>query len=326
MPRSLTVFTMLLALLAAPVAHADLEETRATLRDRMVRLINRDREAYGLAPVQLDLEASRIGDAYCERQLRNGTTGHFTLDGHAPYMRYSFAGGNDGVSENAAAWSADYVFTERALYEMLGRSQDAMMAEMAPRDGHKRTILDPYATHVGVGLAWEKGEFRLVQEFVRRYIDWTRTPAREARLGDLVSLAGKVRPGLRVEAITVHFEPLPVVMTAQHASAIDTYSLPDARKEYRPRLRSTIARRDDGSMIAAQRKYENGSRGDFFAADDGRFTFDVPFPEGPGVYTVVVWVSSYALPRSIPASNISIRVSPFQPASERGAAGGPQRR
>src|SRR5690348_8589910 len=120
----LATITLALALLATPTAHSDVDETRATLRDRMVRLINRDREAYGLPPVQLDLASSAVGDTYCERQIRNGTTGHFTIDGLAPYMRYSFAGGNDGVSENAAAWSADYAFNERALYEMLGRSQD----------------------------------------------------------------------------------------------------------------------------------------------------------------------------------------------------------
>ncbi|HET8796933.1 MAG TPA: CAP domain-containing protein, partial [Thermoanaerobaculia bacterium] len=157
-PTLLTI--LLVALVAFPVAAGDLDATRATLRERMVRLINRDRQAFGLRPVALDAQASAIGDAYCEAQLRNRTTGHFTIDGLAPYMRYSFAGGNDGVSENAAAWSADYTFNERALVEMLGRSQDSMMAERPPRDGHRKTILDPHATHVGIGLAWEKGEFR----------------------------------------------------------------------------------------------------------------------------------------------------------------------
>src|ERR1044071_2175011 len=49
---------------------------------------------------------------------------------------------------------------------------------MAPNDGHKKTILDPHATHVGIGVAWEGGEFRLVHEFVRRYVSWKRPPPR----------------------------------------------------------------------------------------------------------------------------------------------------
>jgi hypothetical protein len=291
-----------------PLVHADVAETRATLRDRMVRLINRDRVAYGLKPVQLDMQASLVGDAYCERQIRNHTTGHYTTDGLAPYMRYSFAGGNDGVSENAAAWSADYAFTDRALYEMLGRSQDAMMGELPPRDGHKRTILDPNATHVGIGLAWEKGEFRLVQEFVRRYVDWTRPLPRSARNTETVALAGRVKPGMRIEAITVHHEPLPETLAAHVASAIDSYSLPDARKEYLPRLRTDVTRASDGSLVVSRRTYENGTRGDFHAGSDGSFSFDITFTEGAGIYTVVVWVSRGEGQKAIGASNISIRV------------------
>ncbi len=320
----LATITIALALVATPPARGDADETRATLRDRMVRLINRDREAYGLPPVELDLPASRIGDTYCERQIRNRTTGHFTTDGLAPYMRYSFAGGNDGLSENAAAWSADYAFNERALFEMLGRSQDAMMAETPPRDGHKRTILDPYATHVGVGLAWEKGEFRLVQEFIRRYIDWTRPLPRQARVGDTILMAGRAHAGTRVEAITVHHEPAPTTMPAHVASAIDTYSLPDERREYLPRLRTTVAVAPDGTMNAARRRYEDGRLGDFATRSDGAFSFEVPIAEGPGIYTVIVWVSQNESRKAIAASNVSIRVDPFVPASgaERGAASG----
>jgi uncharacterized protein YkwD len=314
----LATITLILALLATPTAHSDVDETRATLRDRMVRLINRDREAYGLPPVQLDLASSAIGDTYCERQIRNGTTGHYTIDGLAPYMRYSFAGGNDGVSENAAAWSADYAFNERALYEMLGRSQDAMMGEMPPQDGHRKTILDPYATHVGVGLAWEKGEFRLVQEFIRRYVDFTRPVPRQAHLGDDVKMTGRALAGVRLEAITVHHEGTPEAMAAQVASAIDTYSLPDQRKEYLPRPRGSMGRSAFGM---ARRRQEIDPRGEFITASDGAFSFEVPFTEGPGVYTVVVWVSIGESRKAIAASNISIRVEPFVQSSraERGA-------
>ena len=124
-------------------------------------------------------------------------------------MRYSFAGGNDSVSENAAAWSASYSFSDRALYEMMRRSEEAMMAEKAPHDGHRRTILDPYATHVGIGLAWEKGEFRMTQEFLRRYVTWSRPLPRAAGLYEEIIGAAKPLPGYRVEALSVHHEPIP---------------------------------------------------------------------------------------------------------------------
>jgi uncharacterized protein YkwD len=287
MKRLVIVLAFFSLAIGSPVAHSTsaLEETKTTLREHVLKLINRDRALYNLPPVQLDIASSAIGDEYCRTQIRNRTTGHFTTDGQPPYMRYSLAGGNDGVSENAAAWSANYRFSDRALYEMARRSQDAMMAETPPHDGHKRTILDPHATHVGIGLAWEKGEFRLVHEFIRRYVDWTRPLPRSARIGDAIRGTGRALAGAQVEAVTVHHEARPDTMPAHVANAIDTYSLPDKRKEYLPRR-----------------------RGDLLVGEDGRFTFNVPFTEGPGVYTVVVWVRREGVKQPVAASNVSIVV------------------
>jgi uncharacterized protein YkwD len=312
----------LLALLVALMISAPLaqggaapDETRLTLRDELVRLINRDRKQFGLSPVQLDPFASVVADNYCREQIRNGTSGHFTLDGQAPYMRYSFAGGNDGVSENAAAWSATYHLSDRTLYEMMRRSQQAMMTEVAPHDGHRRTILDPYATHVGIGLAWEGGEFRLAQEFIRRYIDWSRALPRTASATDRVLCSGRPVRGYDIEAITVHYEPLPQTMAAVTANAIRSYSLPDRRREYLPRLRSYSRLGRGGSIEEVRERYADGGRGDFQVADDGSFAFAVPFPDGPGVYTIVVWVRAHGGDEPIAASDVSIRVNEMAPIS-----------
>lgn len=295
----ITAFFTLAA--AAPVARTTtaVEETKTTLRQHILTLINRDRALYNLPPVELDAEASSIGDAYCREQIRNRTTGHFTTDGRPPYMRYSLAGGDHGVSENAAAWSANYTFNERALYEMARRSHDAMMAEAPPHDGHKKTILDPHATHVGIGLAWEKGEFRLVHEFVRKYVSWSRPLPRAAKLDERVIARGAALPGARVEAVTVHYEPAPDSMPAHVANALESYSLPDKRRDYLPRR-----------------------RGELQVGEDGRFTFNVPFTEGPGVYTVVVWVRRDGVQQPVPASNVSIRVEGSLQSYSRASAAG----
>ncbi|HYO77541.1 MAG TPA: CAP domain-containing protein [Thermoanaerobaculia bacterium] len=294
--------------LASPLAHSDIEATRTTLKQHILRLINRDRQLYNLPPVQLDLQGSVYADNYCERQLVNKTNGHFTTDGLPPYMRYSFAGGNDGVSENAAAWSANYSFNDRALYEMARRSQDAMMAEMPPHDGHKRTILDPHATHVGIGVAWRDGEFRLVHEFVRRYVKWSKPLPRQAHVADTIIATGSPLPGVQVEAISVHHEKTPEAMPAHVANALESYSLPDKRRDYLPRLKQEYRLGHNRSLEIVKREYADGSRGDFYLADDGSFSFEVPFSEGPGVYTVVVWVRKKGAPTTIAASNVSIRV------------------
>lgn len=265
----------LASLLAFGAGSAD--ETRFTLRQEFLRLINSDRKAHGLRPVELDSWTSSLADEYCRAQIRNGTTGHFTTDGQSPYMRYSFAGGSDGVSENAAAWSASYRFSDRALYEMIRRSEEAMIAESAPHDGHRRTILDPSATHVGIGLAWKGGEFRLTQEFVRRYIAWTKRPPLAAMTSDKIVAEGRADHGYVVDAISVHYEPIPEPISPITANLIETYSLPDRRHDY---------------ALHGQRD----------------FSFTVPFTEGAGIYTIVVWVKRPDTKEPIPASNVSIRV------------------
>jgi hypothetical protein len=318
--RLRTLVAILIAILAVsgPLAQGEMpfDQTKVTLQYEVLRLINRDRAKHKLPAVELDLQASSIAEAYCRTQIRNGTTGHFTTDGHAPYMRYSFAGGNDGVSENAAAWSASYNFSDRALYEMVRRSQEAMMGEVPPHDGHRRTILDPYATHVGIGLAWEKGEFRLAQEFVRRYIDWSRPLPRTATLDEQISASGRPLPGARVDAITVHYEPVPTTLAPNVANLISSYSLPHKRRDYLPRLKTRYEKRDDGTLRIVSRQYTDGRRGDFYVGEDGSFSFNVPFTDGAGIYTVVVWVRRNGDKTPIAASNISVRV-------DRRAASGP---
>ena len=310
--KRLTASLVLVLLAGAPLAQggggSPREETRLTLRHDMLRMINRDRAAHGLAPVKLDVALSALADEYCQTQIRNETTGHFTLDGQPPYMRYSLAGVDDGISENAAAWSANYVFSERSLHEMARRSQAAMMAELPPNDGHRRTILDPHATHVGIGLAWERGEFRIVQEFVRRYVDWTRPLPRAASLEDLVVGSGRPAPGHRIAAISVHHEPFPEAMPAQVANAIRSYRLPKSRRDYLPLLPSRVSQRRDGTFVYVREEYSDGRRGDFALRKDGSFAFTVPLKDGEGVYTVVVWVSKEGNETPIAASNISIRV------------------
>ena len=289
------------------------DETRMTLRAEMLRMINRDRQRAGLRAVELDPDASAIADAYCNQQIRNRTSGHYTLDGLAPYMRYSFAGGNDGASENAAAWSANFAFSERALLDMMRRSQEAMMGETAPHDGHRKTILDPHATHVGLGVAWEGGEFRIAQEFVRRFVDWTRPLPRHAGIGERVMCSGRAKRGYDIDAITVHHEPFPQPLPASVANAIGSYSLPLERREYIPRLKSIYRRSPDGAIEEVRQEYTDGRRGDFQLSDDGTFAFAVPFPDGPGIYTVVVWVREHGARETIAASNVSIRVEGTAP-------------
>lgn len=305
-PLLAAVFSAILVL-ANPIAQGKPShgELKLALRHEMLKQINRDRLRAGLAPVELDPVASEIADAYCRRQIQHRTTGHFTVDGQTPYMRYAFAGGNDGVSENAAAWSANYDFSDSQISELMTRSQQAMIDEKPPKDGHRRTILDPHATHVGIGVHWEGGEFRLAQEFIRRYVDWKSSVARVAQEGDETTVEGRVHDGYRLDAITVYRENFPRMLSAREASRIENYTFPKKRRDYLPQRSVAQQPKRRLPQLAALSRQKT-----FPAHVDGSFRFPLRFDDGPGVYTVVVWVVGKNDPTPIAASNISIRVIP----------------
>ena len=79
---------------------------RDTLRGEFLRIINHDRVTRSRAgALDAGVGHGRPLLPRADPQRHDRPLHHRRP---APYMRYSFAGGNDGVSENAAAWSANY--------------------------------------------------------------------------------------------------------------------------------------------------------------------------------------------------------------------------
>src|SRR6185503_21140001 len=100
------------------------------------------------------------------------------------------------------------------------------------------------------------------------------------------------------------------------------YALPDKRKEYLPRIPQKVTRRIDGTIEFSGMKYRDGRRGEFYLGDNGAFSFPVPFNDGEGIYTVVVWVSKAGVDHAIAASNISIQVKQLSAVSSQLSGGG----
>jgi len=295
--------TMILAaILVARVAQAapDGASLTKTIKARMLAMINTERQEFGLAPVRVDPLASAVADALCKRQVYDHTVGHFSTDGLAPYHRYSFAGGLDGITENTAAWSRDVPYSADEIERLVEESVETMLHEGAPDDGHRRAILDPHATHVGLGFAWRDGEVRIAQEFVRRYLHWTSPPPRELRAGAKAICAAKPAEGWEIAAISVHYEPVPVMLSRAAANRIESYELPEKRSDFKPR-----SLRDDSPIVRSARA-AGGAPGDLAVAEDGSFTFSIPFQHGPGLYTVVAWLRKGDT--VVTASNVVVRV------------------
>ncbi len=256
--------------------------------------INRDREAAGLPPVAWDASASRVADAFCRAQVREQTRGHFLTDGLPPYARTGFAGVFGAQSENSVSWiSSGRSFDEPSLQlALLG--QEEMMAEKPPGDGHRRTILDPEATHVGVGYANEGGRFQMAQEFLTRGLERLTLLLREPR-GAVVRFDGKPLPNWRLEFVTIAEEPPPEPLTRQEATSRTSYSYPRASLAYAPEEAPLIR----VSGVDTQNRIR--------VSPGGEFSFNFA-PDRPGLYTFVFYTAVRVSEPARPAGSATIWV------------------
>jgi uncharacterized protein YkwD len=202
------------------------DPVKAAVFDR----INDDRARFGFAPVLWDELASRISDEFCMRQVREKTHGHFLLDGVPPYARMSLGGVLAMSSENAVSWVTTGTRFPEPTISLALEGEAEMMAEKPPSDGHRVTILDPEATHVGVGYAISSGRFQMTEEFLTRRFD-------RITLGDAsgtLSVSGRPRTGYQLRFVTIAREEPPRPITREEATRRTGYSYPRPSLAYVP--------------------------------------------------------------------------------------------
>ena len=195
------------------------------------RQINADRARAGLSPVAWDERAASVARDFCAAQIRERTQGHFLTDGVPPYARTGLAGIFGMQAENAASWQTSGKAFERSMLDLAMSAHRDMMGETPPEDGHRRTILDPDATHVGVGWAEHLGNFRMAQEFLtRRLAELTlRGPADGS---GVVVIEGKVLAPDHLEFVTLAREPPPRELTKADANSRTSYRYPTPHLGY----------------------------------------------------------------------------------------------
>ena len=188
--------------------------------------INEDRGKHGLPAVGWDEGASRAADRFCARQVEEKSRGHYLMDGIPPYGRMSFAGIFALDAENSASWITTGPRFGESIASLALDAEEKMMEETPPADGHRRTILDPRATHVGVGYAVSHGRFQMAQEFLtRRFEQITLAGSPSVRAG--ITVSGKPGPGDKLRFVTVAHEPVPRALSREQASGRTSYSYPE---------------------------------------------------------------------------------------------------
>ena len=254
------------------------------VRSALVRRINQDRAAAGLDSVRLDALASQVGDRHCQEMAGRGYLSHWNLQGLLPYHRYHFAEGRDHVQENL---SRTTVFSSQpnpisaepqAILRPLLEAHQRYVDEQPPLDGHRRNVLDPAHTHVGIGLAVVGGEFTMAEEFVNRYVELAAFPETLPR-GPVVVDGILLHSGFGPFYCAVFYEGWPV---PRDVDALDrTYAYQDMA----------------GDICARVPPWEMA-----FRPGNQRFRFNVPVePRGPGYYHLVLWVRQ------------PVRATPYQP-------------
>ncbi len=261
-----------------------LEEARAY----MLQLINRDRATKDLLPVALDLIASSAGQKHADEMAAQRYLSHYNLAGKPPDQRYTDAGGTSYDRENVYLSTTRYrgeaadanaplpllnnaAFTRREIEEI----EASYLNETPPHDGHRRNILAPEHTHVGIGLA-RAGDRNVrtlgnAQEFVDKYIEADPIPI-SCGLNDEITISGKKLGSARFRSIGIGRAPLPAAMTREQLAETRSYTIPSAHVTYWPAPYKSLRRVQ--------------------ATPGGRFSVTAPpaYQNSPGLYYVAIWV------------------------------------
>ena len=290
----ISLLSILLGSQTAPARELT-EKSIRELRLMVVEFINQDRKKASAPPVAYSETLSKLADEHCREMLREGYTSHWNRAGWKPYMRYSQGGVTDHTSENISSLNSTgfKVSFDSVKAEMTAR-HEGLIGEEPPYDQHRRNILDPLHTHVGIGVAYNKAGLRMIQIFAKRYVRLEPIP-RKQEPSSAVQLKGKVlQPGYEFQAISVYYEPLPEEMSLAQLMGTYSYALPDDEKIYWVRL-------------PLRMRYGDGTRGSVQVR--GRsFSQTISIPSRKGVYTFVVWVQKKSGVRGVTATNATVFV------------------
>ena len=267
----------------------DLPAARAQLLD----LINQDRAKAGLNQLQLDDLANKVATDHAQDMARGHFLSHWGSDGRKHYHRFAFAGGIDAVQENASAANNIQSLTPEGIFEDLRDMHASMMSEVPPYDGHRKTILYPFHTHVGFGLGFNGYHLRLDELFLARYVRVDPVP-KEVKPNAIVALNGNLLNAKHfLTEIDVYFEPVPTLPEIDWLRTPRSVSLPSTHTRMRPRALPGT-------------RYLDGSQGDFDWDRKGRFRALVKLDKGPGLYTIVLFVRRVPAEQGFPAAQVCI--------------------
>ena len=199
-----------------------------TYADYMLHLINIERRKAGVDPVTLGDNGA--AQRHADMMVKFCHGGHWGIDGLAPYMRYSLAGGYQSNSENVATNNAcrlEAVHKGLAVHRgNIGFAIHAFITGFMESPGHRSTMLDKWHKKVNIGLAWNDQGTACVNHFEGDYVYFTKVPAIE--VGQL-SMIGRSKNEIRITdnasfVVMVEYHPPTHLLTIGQLMRVGVYS------------------------------------------------------------------------------------------------------
>jgi hypothetical protein len=208
-----------------------------------------------------------------------GYLGHWGSDGSVPEQRHTEAGGADMVLENALCFTDEQKRTLDATPTIdpaqIERAEALFFDEVPPNDGHRKNILKPMHTRVGIGVAQPVETEKEIavpcfaQEFADGYGTYSALPKR-AKVGAMVRVEGTLASVARPSGVGVARVVSPKPIAATELNKRRSYPVPKPFQMYwGPGFVTPIPVKIDGP----------------------KFSIDIPLDDKkqPGLYEVSIW-------------------------------------
>jgi uncharacterized protein YkwD len=298
--RDLAPLVLVVLLLAAVPAlskpdAADFNDpaTQQRAQELMTQLVNQVRAQAGAGSGRFDPVAGQAARVHAQDMLQRGYFSHWDPQGNKPTRRYNMLGGYHSLGENIYFFHGQFGSMETMVREALEKLMSS--------EGHRRTILNPAYTSIGICFAADprKGDLYVAQEFIAKLGGEYRCPL-TASVGQMIEYAGRFDPQrYSFENIIVGYEERPESRDLLWLSRTDTYRDGDrlvAGYTANPRLEfQDLATYRDVEVNAEQGWFKSGVR----LAYKGR----------EGMYYLFLWLRDLNTGQPVLASTVSVDVT-----------------
>ena len=211
-----------------PLLIQDPAQRHLELKKLMLRLTNQHREHSGVPPVRLGQNPA--AQIHAEEALKGCYTAHWDRWGLKPNHRYTMTGGTGADGENASGSS--YCIQPGENYapnNPMEKEVAETMQGWIDSPGHRRNLLNPAHTVLNIGIAWDKYNTNMVQQFSSDYIHYEVKP--NINPEGILRLSGRIS-GATLEigdtvSIQIFHDPPPKPLT--QGQLANTYALCNSR-------------------------------------------------------------------------------------------------